>query len=351
MNQSPLTKAHKLAKTTVALAPMDGVTTPSFRRIFRKLYPDLVLYSEFTHTSRIVKGDLKRVIDDQSSGPYYIQLFGNNPSEFEAAVRILSSYNISGIDINMGCPAKKITNSQHGAALLNEPSLAAEIISASKSASSLPISVKTRLGWQNSDNLITFVQGLIKAGLDSITIHGRSYAQKFKGDANWADIYLLKKEVNIPVIGNGDLQNLEDGYSQLKNLDGFMIGRAALTNPFCFFENQAELSLEFIVRVMLLHLQYDLATKGEMRAVLEFRKFIKGYLGATAGSTDIMKSLLKITTYHDFYLALLSHLTENNTSAESDEINLDHFKLLADHNNLVPLNLSAQSKFKITATN
>ncbi len=161
----------------------------------------------------------------------------------------------------MGCPAKKVVKSGHGSGLMINRDTAYACVEAMARAVSLPISVKTRLGWEDHSNLIDFCRGLVDAGADMLTIHGRTYQQKFTGLADWTGTYELADMVSVPVIGNGDVMGYDDGMAKKKNLAGFMIGRASFGNPWCFLPGGYRPTLGETVDVMERHATLLIATK------------------------------------------------------------------------------------------
>ena len=197
----------EVKRPIVCLAPMDGVTNTAYRQIVRRLNPEVILFSEFTSVDGLVRSERVRTkLDyDPSEQPLFMQLFGNNPQMFAEAAKMVEQRGMMGVDINMGCPAKKIVHSQHGSALMKDPDTACRIIESIRNNCGLQVSVKTRLGWKNEDGLIDFCRSLQSAGTSMITIHGRTYSQAFKGVANWEPIYELKNHLQIPLLGNGDV--------------------------------------------------------------------------------------------------------------------------------------------------
>jgi tRNA-dihydrouridine synthase B len=146
---------------------------------------------------------------------------------FVKAAKIIESYGVSGIDVNMGCPAKKVVRSGHGSSLFINQDTAFAIVEGLSKATNLPISVKTRLSFDGNQDLIEFAKGLENAGANLLTIHGRTAKQAYTGKADFTNIYEMKKYVKIPVICNGDVLNYDDGMSKVRDLDGFMIGRCS----------------------------------------------------------------------------------------------------------------------------
>ena len=214
---------------------MAGVTDASYRRLIKRIAPEVIVYTEFLSTDAIHYGARKTMelldFDPALERPFIVQVFGKDPEHFLSAAKVIEELGADGIDINMGCPAAKVVSSCHGSALIRDPRLAAELVHATVKTVSIPVSVKTRLGWETTDTLIPFCKGLIDAGASALAIHGRRYHDKFSGRANWDPIYELKREVRVPVIGNGDIASAEDAVRMIGNLDGVMVGRGTFGNP------------------------------------------------------------------------------------------------------------------------
>ena len=173
---------------------------------------------------------------------------------FRKAAILIEQAGAAGVDVNMGCPAKKVVKSGHGSSLMIHTDTAFRIIEEMSKAVKIPISVKTRLGWTGwEEHLIPFAQGLQNAGANLISVHGRTYQQAFNGKADWTGIYELKKQLSIPVIGNGDVLDYDDGLKKLQNLDGFMIGRSSFGNPWCFLPGGYIPTLSEILNIMHEH--------------------------------------------------------------------------------------------------
>tara|TARA_B110000263_G_scaffold859_1_gene700 strand:- start:45 stop:746 length:702 start_codon:yes stop_codon:yes gene_type:complete len=209
---------------------------------------------------------------------------------------------ILGVDINMGCPAKKIVHSQHGSALMQDPDRACRIVEEIRKACSLEVSVKTRLGWKDDKNLIDFAKALESAGASMLTIHGRTYNQAFKGESNWEPIYELKRQLSIPVIGNGDIRDFNHGLEQMANLDGFMIGRAAIGNPWCFQDRRkyTDPTLDQRIELALKHFHLYRRFKQELVAVREFRKYIGNYVSGFRNAKEWRNSLMQCQNEKSF---------------------------------------------------
>lgn len=203
------------------------------------------------------------------------------------------------MDVNMGCPAKKVVKSGHGSSLMINTDTAFRIIEEMSKAVSIPISVKTRLGWNNwEEHLIPFAQGLENAGANLLSVHGRTYQQAFDGMADWTGIYELKKHLSIPVIGNGDVLDYDDGIKKIRNLDGFMIGRSSFGNPWCFLSGGYIPTLAEILTIMHEHGQLLVENKGR-KGILESRKHLVQYLHGFAGVKEYRKSLVSVESLED----------------------------------------------------
>ena len=279
---------------------------------------DNIQYSKFKQNRTLVISDKNKSTAEllsffEAERPVVIQLFGKNPETFAKASKwIWQNIKPDGIDINMGCPARKVVGSDHGAALLKNPTLACEIVKAVKENCDCPVSVKTRLGWENDDEILAFVPFLIDAGIDAITIHGRTYKDGFKGKARWENIYKIKKMVGdkLIVIGNGDIKDssqftarLSDGQvvsSQLgASLDGIAIGRASFGKPWIFGQNtDNSIQITELQKTILRHAKLAFDTKGE-HGIVEFRKHLLAYLKGFPEAKSFREEAVKVETLEE----------------------------------------------------
>jgi tRNA-dihydrouridine synthase B len=289
-----------LLKTTpLVLAPMAGVTDFPFRMICKELGAGLV-FSEMVSVEALIR-DHKRthgmLHTDPAERPVVFQIFGSKPASMAEAAHIVSQGEVDFIDINMGCPVPKILKSGAGSALLRDIGLAKEIMSAVVQYSKVPVTVKIRLGW-DAKNIVAvdLAQAAEAAGIAAVTVHARTKAQGFSGQADWDMIKVVKKSVAIPVIGNGDVRTAQDA-KRMKDetgCNGVMIGRAVQGNPWIFREAKQYLetgivppppTLEERQAVMLRHLNDMIAVLGENIGVREMRKHLCWYTkGLTAGA-------------------------------------------------------------------
>ncbi len=308
---------ENLHKPIFALAPMHDVTDAAFRHIIAKYGKPDVFYTEFVSTEALMseKGHDKvthYLKFTKNEHPIVAQVFGSNSDKFYETTKLIASLGFDGIDINMGCPAAKVVSSCHGSALMRDPDLAARLVEATVKAVKIPVSVKTRLGWDRIDTLIPFCKRLVDAGAQALAIHGRRYHDKFTGQANWDPIYALKEAVAVPVIGNGDIANAQDALRMIGNLDGVMVGRGTYGNPWVLkdiadaFEVKAKgeatdqlrstlaaLTFRDKLPVILKHCELAVKIKGETRGMLEMRRHLVSYIRGFDRAAEVRARIMK----------------------------------------------------------
>ena len=275
------------------MAPMEDITDMPFRSVCKEFGADLLI-TEFVSSEGLIREADKstnKMKFGENERPIGIQIFGNSVESMRKAAIIAESHQPDFIDLNFGCPVKKVVVRGGGAALLNDLPKMAAMTEAVVKAVKIPVTAKTRLGWDDSSrNIMEIAERLQDAGILAISIHGRTRAQLYGGRADWTLIGKVKQnpEIHIPVFGNGDItgaivaKEMKDRYG----IDGLMIGRAAVGNPWIFREckaylNKGELipppSLSERLKILRLHLQRSIEYKGERRTILEMRKFYSGY--------------------------------------------------------------------------
>ena len=293
----------ELEKGFVALAPMAGVADSAFRRVCKKLGADIVV-TEFVHVRGVANRDertLSLLRYHESERPIVVQLFGHEPEYFTTAAKIVEGLGFDGVDINMGCPARKVVGHGSGASLMKDSKLAQDIVKATKEGTSLPVSVKTRLGYESFSGT-DFIQGLEQAGAELITIHGRTFRQGFTGKADYDAIKEVVASVDVPVIGNGDVVDLES-YKKIMETgcDGVMIGRGSYGNPWVFEEikkgERRKLSTSEVVETVLGHARW--ADEQGGNSILELRKHLGWYFKGFPGVKELRQRLVQVETYQD----------------------------------------------------
>jgi nifR3 family TIM-barrel protein len=278
-------------------APMAGITNGPARTLARE-FGAALCFTEMVSVNGIAH-DGKKTIDlmasAESDRPLGVQLFGDDPLLLAEGAAIASGYG-DLVDINMGCPVKKVVNSGSGSALLREPAKIREIIRAARKATRLPLTIKIRSGWQAEDRNFAEIGRIAEGeGCDAITLHPRSRSQMFDGKAEWGDIAELKRTVTIPVIGSGDLFTPQDVVSMLEQTgcDGVMIARGALGAPWIFREalqllsgtEPTEPSGEERLEVAIRHMERFVSLAGEKVAMREMRKHFCWYARGVPGAS------------------------------------------------------------------
>ena len=312
-------------KNKIVLAPMAGICNSSFRRICKEMGCGLV-YAEMVSDKAITYNN-KKTLDmlymTEEERPLAQQIFGSDKESFVIAAKyIYENMKPDIIDINMGCPVPKVAvRAQAGSALLKSPDKIYEIVKAVVESVPVPVTVKIRSGWDSkSINAVEVAKIVEKAGASAICVHPRTRSQGYSGKADWNIIKLVKENVNIPVIGNGDVKTPEDVKRMLDetNCDAVMIGRGVLGNPWLIknsinllegkeIENVSELDK---IDMCLHHLDYLNGLKNEKIACLEIRNHIAWYLKGIPGSNELKNKVFKTTSIHDIISLLIDFKKE-----------------------------------------
>lgn len=290
-----------IQKPIIGLSPMDGYTDGPFRRICKEINPNILVITEFTSADGLAFAPdkvLKRFSFDSIEHPIIAQIYGGNIETFKKAAELCERLGFDGIDINMGCPAKKVVKSEQGVALRKKCDLAFKLINIVAESTSLSVSVKTRLGWSDASDLISFGKGAYNAGAKCLIIHGRTYMQPYNCPADFNPIYELKKTLPIPIIGNGGIISIQDGFQKLQNLDGFLIGQASIGNPWIFSTNTRPTMHEKI-SVIKRHLTYMIQETNERQALLDCRKHLLAYIKGFTGASKIRSNIARVQSFDE----------------------------------------------------
>jgi nifR3 family TIM-barrel protein len=283
------------------LAPLAGYTDVSFRLLCRELGAGLC-YSEMISCHGLVYGqhqtrELLATVPEER--PVVFQLFGSDPQAMGEAAAILDMCSIDAIDINMGCPVRKVTRKGAGVALMKDMAKAEAIIRAVCASTTLPVSVKFRSGVQH-DSIIAADFGRMAqdAGAAALTVHGRTWAQGFSGIADWRVIARVKESVAVPVIGNGDILSYQDGLRMMTETgcDAVMIGRGALGNPWVFQAAGRPLSMEGRMGIILRHFELAERFLPERKAVFKIKHHLARYLNGLPGATRLRRLITGCST-------------------------------------------------------
>jgi nifR3 family TIM-barrel protein len=303
------------------LAPLAGYTDSPMRRLARRLGAAMV-WTEMVSAEGAVRESEKTfelLAFDPAERPIAFQIFGARPESMAGAARRIARLGPDVIDLNAGCPARKVVRGGSGAALMTDLVLLAEIASAVVGATDLPVTAKIRSGWDESSvNAAEAARALEAAGVRAISVHPRTRRQGFRGSSDWSVIGEVKRAVGIPVIGSGDVRTPEDALAMLEvtSCDGVMIGRAAVGNPWIFSRARALAegrstpppSLDAKIRLAVEHLDLMVACKGERRGVLEMRKHIVAYLKGFPGASSLRAELVRMEGHERVRERLLAAL-------------------------------------------
>lgn len=330
-----------LGERPVLLAPMEDVTDASFRILCREQGAAMV-YTEFVPSDGLIRDAVKakaKMCTIPEEAPVAIQIYGNIPEAMveaakmaDHAAEICGGYGCDVIDINFGCPVSKIAGRGAGSGMMREPDKMVMITKMIVEAVGKPVTVKTRLGWDESSKIIVpLAERLQDVGIQALTIHGRTRCQMYKGDADWTLIGEVKANprMHIPIIGNGDINSPQKAkeYFDRYGVDGIMVGRASFGHPWIFREIRHYLDtgeelppMSVVERVALAkrHLQLSLDLKGDVRGVFEMRRHLSCYF---KGLPDFKETRIKLvtTTDVDELYHTLDHVAERWGDVELEQ--------------------------------
>lgn len=307
----------ELGEFPLLLAPMEDVSDPPFRAVCKKNGADM-MYTEFISSDALIRDADKSVqkldIYDQER-PIGIQIFGAEMDPMRQAAEIVERANPELLDINYGCPVKKVACKGAGAGILQDIPKMVRLTEAIVKQVDLPVTVKTRLGWdEDTKYIVEVAERLQDIGIKAISIHGRTRQQMYKGEANWDLIRDVKENprINIPVFGNGDIDSPEKAveYKNKYGVDGVMIGRAAIGYPWIFDEikhyiktgeHLAPPNIEDRIAICKEHLDRSLEWKGEYVGIVEMRRHYANYFKGLPGIKPIRSQLVTANTTSEIY--------------------------------------------------
>ncbi|ADC49734.1 MULTISPECIES: tRNA dihydrouridine synthase DusB [Alkalihalophilus] len=322
-------------KNQVVLAPMAGVCNPAFRLIAKEFGAGLVCAEMVSDKAILHKNErsLSMLYVDDREKPLSLQIFGGEKETLvEAAKFVDKNTNADIIDINMGCPVPKITKCDAGARWLLDPNKIYEMVAATVDAVDKPVTVKMRIGW-DEDHIFAVenARAVERAGGSAVAVHGRTRVQMYEGHADWNIIKEVKDAVNIPVIGNGDVQSPQDARRMIDEIgvDGVMIGRAALGNPWMLYRTvkyleNGELMPDPTPRekidVCMIHLDRLIALRGESVAVREMRKHAAWYLKGLRGGGRIRDQINMFESRDDVAKTLYDYIDQLEEEMANESI-------------------------------
>lgn len=309
-----------LGEFPLLLAPMEDVSDPPFRRLC-KLHGADMLYSEFISSEGLIRDAIKSrqkldIFDYER--PVGIQIFGGDEEAMALSAKIVATVHPDLVDINFGCPVKKVVSKGAGAGVLKDIDLMVRLTKAVVSSTDLPVTVKTRLGWDESSiNIEEVAERLQDAGISALTIHARTRSQMYKGHSDWSYIAKVKNNprIHIPIFGNGDIDSPEKAleYRNKYGVDGIMIGRAAIGYPWIFreikhyFATGELLSPPTIadrVAAARNHLIWSVEWKGERQGVLEMRRHYANYFKGLPNFKEHRQRLVTLDSAAEIVTAL-----------------------------------------------
>ena len=328
----------QLPEFPLLLAPMEDVSDPPFRAVCKTNGADL-MYSEFISSEGLIRDAMKsraKLDFSEEERPFGIQIFGGDEDAMAMSARICETVNPDLVDINFGCPVKKVVSKGAGAGVLKDINLMVRLTEAVIKSTKLPVTVKTRLGWDDSTrNIEEVAERMQDIGVQALAIHGRTRCQLYKGEADWTLIGKVKNNprMHIPIFGNGDIDSPQKTleYKNRYGVDGIMIGRAAIGYPWIFreikhFLNTGEMlpppTLDERIEVCKTHLKKSLEWKGPMTGIFEMRRHYTNYLKGLPGIKEFRLKLVTLNTGEEIN-EVLDEISAHYKNYEFDRIPIE----------------------------
>lgn len=314
-----------LPRPFTVLAPMSNITDAAMRRIIARCGKPDVLFTEFVSATGLCSGGREILLHDltysEAERPIVAQFFGRDPDEFLRCAALARELRFDGVDINFGCPDRTVLKQGAGSGLIREPALAQEIISAAQEgAAGLPVSVKTRIGFE-TDEIDSWIPTLLEAAPAALTLHGRTRRQKYKGSADWKAIKRageLARQAGVPFIGNGDIQSYRQGVQRAaeSGADGVMAGRAAIGDPWFFnpAKEKSEQPLPELLEILCEHaeLYEQLYAAPGIKSFANVRKHLNCYVGGFSGAKELRIQLVQASCAADVRHAVEQWLSRHD---------------------------------------
>lgn len=338
-----------LPEFPLLLAPMEDVSDPPFRAVCKDNGADL-MYTEFISSEGLIRDAIKsrqKLDIFEYERPVGIQIFGGDEEALSLSAKIVETVNPDLLDINFGCPVKKVALKGAGAGVLKDIDLMVRLTEATVKSTKLPVTVKTRLGWDDqTKNIEEVAERLQDVGIKALAIHGRTRAQMYKGEADWTLIAKVKNNprIKIPIFGNGDIDSPQKAklYKERYGVDGIMIGRAAIGYPWIFREIKHYLATGEIlpaptlaerVAVCKKHLRKSVEWKGPKVGIFEMRRHYTNYLKGLPGIKDYRARLVTLTEPSEIE-SVLDEVTANYEGYEFERMPIE----LIDYHQKCPIN-------------
>lgn len=320
--QNKIKIGNVVINSRVSLAPLAGITDFVLRQLIREYSSTCLLTTEMLSSEALVqRPDANIAYTNGKEEPAAFQIEGHKPDLMARSAKILEN-RATIIDINMGCPIKKIVNGNDGCSLMKNPELAKDIVVAVRESVKIPVTCKFRLGWSNdTKNFVEFAQLMQEAGASAVTVHGRTRSQMYAGTADWKEISKLKGEIDIPYFANGDIVSPETAKEclEISKADGIAIGRASMGDLSIIYRIEKYLNegilipepiLEEKIKMLKKHLDFQIAFRGEETGIKFFRKFYPTYIRNIRGGGEYRHKLVTELNYNNI-VSILNEIVAN----------------------------------------